>query len=341
MSVTIKDIAKAAGTSRGTVDRVLHNRPGVKTEIAERVRAIAKEMGFVPNRAGKVLAARKQQITFGCLLPDKSIPFFDDVIRGFKRAENELSDFGVKIEIFHANRYESESHVAALKKLAAANYSGLCVTTLDTPEVQLEVNKIIQQGIPVVSVNTDIPDSGRICYVGTDYFCSGKTAAGMLNLIRPPKLNVLLLAGSYNMRGHKERIRGFLSGLDEHKIHYSLSDKIETLDSVDISYRKTIEAFKKDSGINCIFIASSGADGVCRAIEECGMEKIKVIAFDTVPQVTQYIKSGLIDFTIDQEGEMQGYMGIQRLFSYLMEEGKRESCDYVTQTVIKIAENLR
>ena len=57
--------------------------------------------------------------------------------------------------------------------------------------------------------------------------------------------------------------------------------------------------------------------------------------------MTQYLNSGLIDFTIDQEPETQGYMGIQRLFSWLMEEGKRESKDYITKTVIKIAENIK
>lgn len=340
MPVTIKDIAKAAGVSRGTVDRVLHNRPGVNAQVAEQIRELAQKMGFVPNRAGKILAARKQQITFGCLLPDKSIPFFDDVIKGIQRAQRELSDYNVSVEIVHAARYDTETHVKALQSMAKKNYSGLCVTTLDTPQVQLEVNKIAQKGIPVVSVNTDIPDSGRICYVGTDYQRSGQAAAGMLNLIHPQKLNALIIAGSYNIRGHKERIKGFLAGLDAHKIEYTVCAKIESLDSDDVSYKETIRALKENPSINCIFIAAAGVGGVCRAVQDCGKEKIRVLAFDTVPQVIQYLNSGLIDFTIDQEPETQGYMGIQRLFSWLMEEGKREPQDYITKTVIKIAENI-
>ena len=340
MPVTIKDIAKAAGVSRGTVDRVLHNRPGVNAQVAQEVKALAQKMGFVPNRAGKILAARKRQIKFGCLLPAKSIPFFDDVIKGIERARLELADYGVSVEILHAARYNTETHVKALQSLAKKNYSGLCVTTLDTPQVQLEVNKIAQKGIPVVSVNTDIPDSGRICYVGTDYFKSGRTAAGMLNLIHPQKLSALIVAGSYNIRGHKERIKGFLTGLDERQINYTVSARIESLDSDDVSYKETLRALKKDPSINCIFIAAAGVGGVCRAVQDCGKEKIRVLAFDTVPQVIQYLNSGLIDFTIDQEPETQGYMGIQRLFSWLMEEGKRAPQDYITNTVIKIAENI-
>ena len=341
MPVTIKDIAKKAGVSRGTVDRVLHNRPGVNEQVAQEIRELAKKMGFVPNRAGKILAARKQQIKFACLLPAKSIPFFDDVMKGFERAQRELADYGVSVEIFHAERYDTETHIKALQAMAKKDYSGLCVTTLDTPQVQLEVNKIAQRGIPVVSVNTDIPDSGRICYVGADYFRSGLTAAGMLNLIRPQKLNALIIAGSYNIRGHKERIKGFLAGLDAHKISYKICAKIESLDDDQVAYQESLKALKADASINCIFIAAAGVGGVCRAVQDCGKEKIRVLAFDTVPQVTQYLNSGLIDFTIDQEPETQGYMGIQRLFSWLMEEGKRESKDYITKTVIKIAENIK
>ena len=75
MAVTIRQIAAVAGVSRGTVDRVLHNRPGVKPEIAEHVRRIADELGFEPNRAGKILAARKQPIRIGCFLPSKGNAF--------------------------------------------------------------------------------------------------------------------------------------------------------------------------------------------------------------------------------------------------------------------------
>ena len=339
MPVTIKDIAKAAGVSRGTVDRVLHNRPGVNAQVAQEIRELAQRMGFVPNRAGKILAARKRKIKFACLLPDKSIPFFEDVLKGIERARRELADYGVSVEVVHASRYDTETHIKALEALAKKNYSGLCVTTLDTPQVQLEVNKIAQK-IPVVSVNTDVPDSGRICYVGTDYLRSGLAAAGMLGLIHPQKLNALIIAGSYNVRGHKERIKGFLKGLDAHNIEYSVSAKIESLDSDEISYKETKKALKKNPDINCIFIAAAGVDGVCRAIEDCKKQKIRVLAFDTVPQVVKYLKSGLIDFTIDQEPELQGYMGIQRLFSWLMEEGKRQADDYITNTVIKIAENI-
>lgn len=86
MAVTIKDIAAAVGVSRGTVDRVINHRGGVSEEVAARVEQAVEEMGYFPNRAGRILAARKKPVTIGCLLPSDKITFFHDVIRGFFRA---------------------------------------------------------------------------------------------------------------------------------------------------------------------------------------------------------------------------------------------------------------
>lgn len=351
MSITIRDIAKVANVSRGTVDRVLHNRSGVKPEVEAKIRKLLEQMDFVPNMAGKILAARKQHISFACLLPDKENPFFADVIKGIRNAEKELSDYGVTIEIEHVKGYESNVHIKAIEKLAQGAFSGLCLTTLDIPEVQLEVHKIIEKGTPVVSLNTDIPDSGRVCYVGTNYFRAGKTAAGMLSLVTHNPLCVLVITGSYNIRGHKERINGFLDGLKARNIDFSVTNTVESFDSDEVAYERAKTELNNNPKINCVFVAAAGIGGVCKAVQEKINERtendtlsntnnqIKIVAFDENESIKAYMARGLIDFTICQDPEMQGYMGIKQLFSWLMVEGKRKIDDYITPTTIKIREN--
>ncbi|MBP3217878.1 MAG: LacI family DNA-binding transcriptional regulator, partial [Lachnospiraceae bacterium] len=63
--VSIKDIAEKAGVSRGTVDRVLHERGRVSEETAQRIRALAEEMDYSPSEAGMALAAHKKKIRLG------------------------------------------------------------------------------------------------------------------------------------------------------------------------------------------------------------------------------------------------------------------------------------
>ncbi|MCI1208782.1 MAG: LacI family DNA-binding transcriptional regulator [Treponema sp.] len=340
MSVTIKDIAKAAGVSRGTVDRVLHNRAGVSPDAVKRVREIADAMGFVPNRAGKILAARKQPLKFGCLLPDVGNPFFLDVISGFRKAEAELADYGVSVDICHVRGFDSAAHKKMLEKMASAGYSGICCATVDLPEIQLAIHSLIEEGIPVIAVNTDIPDSGRLCYVGPDYFNAGLTSAAMVALTAEKDLHILVVTGSFHIRGHNDRIRGFFRGLSDHKASYSVIQTIESSDDDEKAYEMTKQILRENEEINCIFIAAAGVEGVCRAVQELGKNSVTIAAFDETEETVKYLKAGLIDFTISQEPELQGYTAVTTLFSYLMSGGIKKPEDFITGTIIKVPENL-
>ena len=308
MSVTIKDIAVAAGVSRGTVDRVLHSRAGVNSKVAQKVRRIADELGFVPNRAGKILAARKQPMLFGCLLPDIGNPFFDDIIAGFRRAEKELSDFGVSLHIEHIKGFDISTHIHTIENLASMNLSGLCIATMDIPEIQYTIQNLIDKGLPVISVNTDI-------------------------------------TGSFHVRGHNERIKGFIQGLKDRHSTYTVLGTFESLDDGECAYKETLTALEKYPETNCIFIAAAGVEEVCKAVrlwckKSGSRKKPYILSFDDMPAIKYLVKEGFIDFTICQEPEQQGYMAVSKLFSYLMDEKKGKPDDYITSTIIKIRENI-
>ncbi|HAF84996.1 MAG TPA: transcriptional regulator [Sphaerochaeta sp.] len=341
MAVTIKDIAREAGVSRGTVDRVLHNRSGVKPEVSQRVRSIASEMGFSPNRAGKVLAARKQPIRFGCLLPSIGNPFFDDLMMGFHLAEKELADFGVSVDILQVKSFDKDIHLKAIAKMKANNYQGLCITSIDVPEVKEAIDAIIASGVPVVTVNTDITATGRMCYVGPDYYHGGRTAAGLLSMITQQELSLLVVTGSFNIKGHNERIKGFTEGLEEHGIPFEVVCTLESLDDDNHAFVMTERCLEKNPMINTIFIAAGGVKGVCNAVTDKPRQKpIRIMSFDDVPATKALVKQGVISFTLCQEPRQQGYVSIQKLFSYLMSEGKTPLEDTITKTIIKIPENI-
>lgn len=134
-------------------------------EVAKRVQAIADDMGFTPNLAGKVLARRKQPLRIGCLLPSIGNPFFDDVIAGFRQAERELSDFGVVLDITQIKSFDLDVHLKELKHLEAKHYDGVCVTTLDVQPVINTIDRIAESGTTVVTVNTDIDSSHRLFFM--------------------------------------------------------------------------------------------------------------------------------------------------------------------------------
>ena len=87
MGVTIRQIAEAAGVSRGTVDRALNNRGRIRPEVAERIQKIAAEMGYRPNQLGRALSMSKNNIKIGVIVQACETPFMNDVLEGVKKSE--------------------------------------------------------------------------------------------------------------------------------------------------------------------------------------------------------------------------------------------------------------
>lgn len=344
MAVTIKQLAEAAGVSRGTVDRVLHNRGGVKQDVADHIRNIAGQMGYLPNRAGKLLAARKQPLTVGCLIPSIGNDYFLDVIRGLRTAEAELRDFGIAVEVREVRGFYPEAHVKALREMEKKGYSALCVSSADTPEIRNCLNGIIRSGTPVITIDTDISDTDRVCYVGSHYVVAGRTAGGLLARAMPAEpVNLVIATGSLNVKCHRERISGFEQVLHEKKIKYTVHDLFETQDDDEIGYRRASAILAAHPDIDWIYSTSAGVGGICKAVMELDKKQrkhLRIICFDDTAVVRKYMRKGVIDYAICQEPKQQGYQAIKRVFDYFMDGCKGTMDDYITRAVIKIEENL-
>lgn len=342
MAVTIKELAAEAGVSRGTVDRVLHNRGKVKPDVEAHVREVADRLGYFPNRAGKALALSKKAIKIGCLLPSIGNPFFDDVKQGFYKAEKELSDYAITISISEVHGFKAKTHIDAIKALLAEDCDALCVSTIDTPAIRNYLNGVIEQGVPVVAVNTDLSQTNRLCYVGCDYIECGRTAGGLISLCTCCKPNILIATGSYKMKGHNERISGFKQALDERNIEYEITKVIETQDDDSIAYKRVKTALLNNPAINCIYVAAAGVVGVGEAAIEAGFKERNkdaiIVCFDDIPGTKKLVEDKVIDYTITQEPKQQGYRAVIKLFDYFIMKSPQK--DYYTNLIVKIKENI-
>ena len=134
MRVTIKQIAELSGVSRGTVDRALNNRPGVKLEVQERIKKIAEDLGYKPNPAAKALADNRYNTKrIGVLLNSEGNPFFEDVIKGVKAALLELEEFGMQSTIKTMKGYDAATQIRLLDELAAEHVNGIVLAPYQHP----------------------------------------------------------------------------------------------------------------------------------------------------------------------------------------------------------------
>lgn len=324
--ITIKEIAKEANVSRGTVDRVIHNRKGVKPEVEAKVRAILDQLEYKTNSAGKLLATNKNPITIGCLVPSIGNDFFLDLISGFNSAYKKYRDFGLTIRVKSIKAYNVDEHLIEIKKMIDSGIDALLVTTIVNNNIISYLNDYIDKGLSIACVNTDLPMSNRLFYVGPNYYISGKTSAGILTLITRNKQRILIITGSKSMFGHNERIRGFLDTLNEKNIDYNIENIIEVDDDEKIAYIKSMDFLKNNKDrITTIYIVAGGVQGTCKAIKELYFDKISckynkrpiVLTFDRCMQTNDLLINGTIDATVGQQPFIQGYKSVSKMFQYL------------------------
>ena len=180
---TIKDVAKRAGVSPSTVSRTLKDYQAISEETKVKVRAAMDELGYVPNRAGRALSGIREHYKIGIMLPSIGNAFFDGVIEGIEKACLEYEELGVEVILDKIQGYDEATHLKSIDELKKKGCSALCLATIDTPSVAEKIKECELLGIKIILVNSDVSNSNRICYVGSDYIKAGKTCAGLLSLI--------------------------------------------------------------------------------------------------------------------------------------------------------------
>lgn len=337
---TIKEIADLAGVSRGTVDRVLNKRGSVNPQTAEKILEIAQALDYKPNRAGLVLAAQKKNLKLGVILFGEGNPFFDDVIDGIRHKEEELACYNCSVSIKRVP-VDTQAQIRAIDEFVAEGINGIAISPTNDARLASKIDELYDQGIPVVALNTDITACKRLAFVGSNYYQSGATAAGLMRLMaKGDDVNIGIVAGSSEILCHTERIAGFKHAIEKYE-HINVIDTIMNHDDDFVSYDMTSQLLKSHPEINALFFAAGGVYGGCRAVLSLDKQQdITIITFDNVTTTREMIMKDVISATICQEPFIQGSKPLDILFTYLATGEVPEQEHNYTAVDIRIKENL-
>lgn len=337
---TIKEIAELAGVSRGTVDRVLNHRGFVKPETERKVLEIAELLNYEPNKAGMALAAQKKKYVIGVLLFSEENPFFDAVTEGLHQKLEELSIYGCTV-LLRRIPFDLKTQLDTIDELRTEGIHGLILSPYNAPEICHKVDELWEAGIPCVTVNTDIPDSKRIAYVGSDYHKCGRVAANLLQLLGFGIMKVGIVTGSHNILCHEERILGFTDYIRECRLPVEIMDIRENGDEDYQSYDVVSAMLTEHPDINAIYFTAAGVYGGCRAIQNANMRKAPIVlTFDAVPSTKEMLMSDVVTATICQHPEEQGARSLAILVDYLLTNQMPQQPLVHMDLEIKIKESL-
>ena len=338
MTVNLKDLSKASGVSVGTVSRALNDKNEVSADTAKRIRQLAQELGYVPNRAGKALSAQKNLNTVGILLPSINGPFFDDIKQGIKEAESEFKDLGLEVILREVEGWDVDEHVRTIEELKEHGCKSLALCTVDHDKIRVCIDELDKENIPVILINNNVQNCKNVAFVGPDYHRSGEIAAALLYKSRSYEpLKILIVVGLKSHHGHAARVEGFTQELQRRHCDFEIVDVVEGMDNDIVTQQVTMDALKSHSEVNCIYMASgSGVSGLGAAIIAESLTKFFVIACDEIYTTRELVKSDIIDFVICQEPRTQGYQAIKLLHEYMSKPRLGKMEDYIVDNIIKL-----
>lgn len=322
MGVTLNEIARAAGVSRGTVDRALNNRGRIQPQVAERIRHIAEEMGYRPNVNARALAMIAHRQKFGVILQFIETPFMQEVLRGIMTATEEFLQYGIEVEILRIKGMDSNQAVTHMKRLREENVSAIILVGNNDSALRREIDTCKKANIDIITVNSDVPNSHRRFFIGQNAYGSGQTAASVMADLLGGKGSVLVYYG-LDSTIHSERIRGFRDIISHRYKDIHIIEEKKTGNSRETLARMANVSLDLHPEVDGIYICGEGSIEICNILKARSLSSnVHLVLHDLATCREEDILDRTIDYVIDDDGFGQGFMSLYLLF--LLYYNKRE-----------------
>ena len=333
----VKEIAKLSGVSIGTVDRVLHDRPGVAPKTKERVLAVLKEYNYSPSLIGRALS-KKKRIQLGALIPvsSKESSYWEAPLKGIQQAEQELSKYQLSIQYFLYDQDNRKSFLDQVELIKQGQFQGLVLAPTFLKESRDLCTYCDQRGIIYSFLNSDLNNCQNVAYFGPDLFQSGYLAGRLVQLISKQTEKLLILHISKEMEEDHHVIRKE-EGLKAYFAGQNLSKPIENLfiNGTEYPYiQSKLEPVIQEYRPQVILVSNSRTSSVARYLKEKQLSGIRLIGFDFLDDNIQYLKDGWVDFLICHKPSKQGLNAVMSLFEKLLMDKTPQKVNFMPLDII-------
>ncbi len=317
----IKDIAKKAGVSTGTVDRVLHNRGKVSDEALAKVTAVLNEIDYKPNLIARTLGS-KRTFTIAVILPNQEDdPYWNQSKKGVKQGAEEWSQYGITIKTFLFDKQSGSSFIKCTQEALNSEPDGILITPLFLHEARSFFKYWKENNVPYVLFNTNLTEAHPLSFIGQNLFESGKVAAELMLLGHTETIKLVVLHVEEDVHNSPhliEKEKGF--------IEYCKSMPFEVnVISLNLghvnknSMERVLNSITDDKEVKGLLITTSKETAIVASLmKEYNRPDICLIGYDLLDENLMYLRAGTIKFLINQNPKRQAQLGISHLANYLL-----------------------
>jgi LacI family transcriptional regulator len=321
--IGIKDIAKLAGVSTGTVDRVLHKRGKVSEEASKRVLAALKKIDYKPNFIARNLGANKTH-RIAALVPDfHTDEYWYQCQKGINQAVTDWSHFNIVLEPYLFQLNDKASFGKSAEAAVRSRPQGILIAPLFYTEAIPYFRIFEEHHIPYVLFNTEITEAQPLSFIGQNSFQSGRVAAELLQLYKSANETSTFsivhieedLPNSIHVMEKEKGFREYFKDVANSKtklVTLSLGNPQQE----DFKYQ--LNTLFNTPDLQGIFVSTSKAFEVASYMDTYKKNKVRIVGYDLLSKNLFYLKKGIIDFLIHQNPKRQAFQGISTLANHLI-----------------------
>ena len=297
---TVHDLAKAAGVSLATVDRVLNGRSGVRPATIEKVEAAIARIGFRRDLTASMLA-RAKDMRLSFIVPEGTNQFMAKLAAAIETIGVQARAERVAFSLVRVKAMDEGALAHALDALSPETCDVAVIVAIDKAQVHAAVERAAQKGLKIITLVSDLPGSARHEFVGIDNHAAGRTAASLLGRFCPPDAQIGLVAGSLGLIDHSDRIAGFRDVIAADFPGIDIVGPIEGEDAFTPTYEKALAFFARYPAMAGLYNVGAGNAGLIMAITEAGLSgTLRVVAHEVTGPTHKGLTAGVIDVVIDQ-----------------------------------------
>ncbi len=320
--IRIKDIAKMAGVSAGTVDRVLHNRGNVSEEARKAVEKVIDQVEYKPNMHVSSISLKRSYKIAVTTPQYSSGAYWESIHNGITHALEEYENIKVEFHVFTYNQYDIYNCREIFKKIARLEMDALIIGPTFKDETISLCRSLDEREIPYVFVDSTIEETSPLAFFSSNHYTVGKLIANLITSIIPKGSNIGLLqamrTGDSSANTTILRKQGFMDYLENSKCTSKVLRIPFSVSQPEDNEMHLSRFFNNHSNVPGIVVMNSRGSIVSDYLFNNNIVDVKMVCMDVTTPNIAAVEKGHIDFLIGQGPEYQGFYAMKTLLEYLI-----------------------
>ncbi|MEQ8392509.1 MAG: LacI family DNA-binding transcriptional regulator [Thalassospira sp.] len=302
MRPTTKDLAKAAGVSLATIDRVLNGRTGVRQKTVDAVNEAIVRIGFERNQVAATLA-RQKGYRFGFVVPRSGDEFLDVIVKHISEFDQASRAEMIQTKIVRIDEHDPHRAAKTLSRLSSDEYDGIAIMAPETPQIRDALHRMRERGIQTVAFISNQQEEDSQSFVGIDNVAAGATAGRLMaRFLGQTSGSILVLAETMQSRDSLERRLGFDQVISPDYQQFHALPTLETHGYPDRTNLVLKNAFAAHKDIVGLYIMGSEARVAIEFARKLhGDGKLITVAHERTPSTEQALRENTLDALINQD----------------------------------------